>query len=1056
MSAEPKQKSTAKRDELAAIEEELNKQWNEAHLYETGEINPKQKKYMVTFPFPYMNGRLHLGHTFTLTKAEFAARYHKLKGEAVMFPFGFHCTGMPIKACADKLRDEIEKYGCPPVFPVEGETTKEEAKKVNVETLDVFRSAKAKVKQKGGKHQWDILKSNGIPEEEIPQFVDPIHWLQYFPPYGMEDLKLMGAAVDWRRSFITTDHNPYFDSFVRWQVTKLKDMGKIKFGKRYTIFSPLDGQPCADHDRASGEGVVPQEYTAIKMKVLESRSVLINKLIADGKSVFLIAGTLRPETMYGQTNCWIHPDITYHLFEMKNGEIVVCTQRCANNLVYQGLLKDEPVDRKAVSIGSVKGSELLGAALKAPLAKYEKIYTLPMTTIIEDKGTGIVTSVPSDSPDDYMNIITLQKKPEYRKKMHVEDEWVMPYELVEICEIPELGRRAAEVECEKLKIKSPNDRQLLDKAKEAVYTLGFHTGVLTIGKYAGQKIRDAKTLIKTEMINDGEAFIYSEPASKVMSRSGDECVVSLCDQWYITYGEEEWRNETMRRLEKMETYHNSTRETLKRGLEWMNQWACSRNFGLGTTIPWDKRYLIESLSDSTMYMAYYTVAHYLQSNLNGSQEGIGHIKPEQMTPEVWDYLFCEKEMPTNTSIPKETLEKMKQEFEYWYPFDVRVTGKDLLTNHCLFCLYTHSAMFGEDKFPRGMRANGHLLINGEKMSKSTGNFLSLTDAIHEYTSDGMRIGLADAGDGVEDANFTNSTAENGLLRIHTLLQWIKETIALIKAGGCSEEEPSTFADKAFNARINESIIAAEAAYQKMLFREALHKGFYELCIARDSYVAHCEILHAKMNAKLLMRFIEVQIKLLYPITPHFSDYIWRDILGHTTFLWNESYPVAEQPDVHILGEAEYLDKVIYKFRSAVDAYCHPKPKKGKPAVTNPQPKEMDILVGTVTPEWQIECAKALQSIVKIVDDVPTFPPQKELAQALCANEVIKKNSKKAMSFAMMLVEKTKQIGLKALDLSLNFDETKFLNEQKEYIEKVLKVEKVNVVQIGRASCRERV
>lgn len=89
---------------------------------------------MATFPYPYMNGMLHLGHAFTATKAEFATRYvfsfvwpspciilicsyHALKGKNSIFPFGFHCTGMPIQAAANKLKHEIETYGCPPVFP---------------------------------------------------------------------------------------------------------------------------------------------------------------------------------------------------------------------------------------------------------------------------------------------------------------------------------------------------------------------------------------------------------------------------------------------------------------------------------------------------------------------------------------------------------------------------------------------------------------------------------------------------------------------------------------------------------------------------------------------------------------------------------------------------------------------------------------------------------------------------------------------------------------------------------------------------------------------------
>ena len=91
-----------------------------------------------------------------------------------------------------------------------------------------------------------------------------------------------------------------------------------------------------------------------------------------------------------------------------------------------------------------------------------------------------------------------------------------------------------------------------------------------------------------------------------------------------------------------------------------------------------------------------------------------------------------------TSIPRDTLKKLRGEFEFWYPVDVRVSGKDLVPNHLTYYLYNHVAMWPADsnKWPQAVRANGHLLLNSEKMSKSTGNFLTLTDAINKFSADG--------------------------------------------------------------------------------------------------------------------------------------------------------------------------------------------------------------------------------------------------------------------------------------------------------------------------------
>lgn len=110
----------------------------------------------------------------------------------------------------------------------------------------------------------------------------------------------MGTRIDWRRSFLTTDINPYYDSFVRWQMNKLYDLGKVKFGERYTVYSPKDGQPCMDHDRSEGEALGPQEYTVIKMEVVSWPNSEIEKQINEkvgGRKVFMVAATLRPETM---------------------------------------------------------------------------------------------------------------------------------------------------------------------------------------------------------------------------------------------------------------------------------------------------------------------------------------------------------------------------------------------------------------------------------------------------------------------------------------------------------------------------------------------------------------------------------------------------------------------------------------------------------------------------------------------------------------------------------------------------------------------------------------
>ena len=97
--AATKGKSTVKRDTLRENEVAVQKQWEEAKVFEADPTSEEGvESFMVTFPYPYSNGHLHIGHAFSLTKAIFRAQYERHKGKNVLFPFAFHCTGMPIQA----------------------------------------------------------------------------------------------------------------------------------------------------------------------------------------------------------------------------------------------------------------------------------------------------------------------------------------------------------------------------------------------------------------------------------------------------------------------------------------------------------------------------------------------------------------------------------------------------------------------------------------------------------------------------------------------------------------------------------------------------------------------------------------------------------------------------------------------------------------------------------------------------------------------------------------------------------------------------------------------
>lgn len=909
-----------------------------------------------------MNGTLHAGHTFTVSKVEFNAGFARMQGKRVLFPMGFHCTGMPIKACADKLIKEVQMFGqnferYSDEEALEDKTNEKPAPTTHHEDVTKFTAKKGKAASKvvKMKYQFQIMRAIGIPMEDIHLFAETQHWLEFFPPLCRRDLTNFGARIDWRRSFVTTDANPYYDAFVRWQMNRLKELKKIKFGKRYTIYSPKDGQPCMDHDRSEGEAVGPQEYTALKLKVKEwapEAEEAIKGKVPEGADVFFVPATLRPETMYGQTCCFVGPKIKYGVFKVSEKEFYVITDRAARNMAYQGIFPQNGVYEK---VAEVIGSACVGTLVNAPLSVHKEVRILPMDTVLPTKGTGVVTSVPSDSPDDFATVTELAKKADYYK---IKKEWA-ELEIVPIIKTPSYGNLTAPFLVKKLKIASPKDTKQLEEAKELAYKEGYYQGIMEIGDFKGEKVEDAKTKVRQQLLDAGEGFAYSEPERKVVSRSGDDCCVALMDQWYLDYGEESWRNVALDWVNNaggkgLNTYAQETKNGFEGVLNWLNQWACARTYGLGSKLPWDPQFLVESLSDSTIYMAYYTIAHYLHKDIFGKTPGLAGIKPEQMTDEVWDYIFARRELNPEilsaSKISERSLESMRREFEYWYPLDLRVSGKDLIPNHLTFFLYIHLAIFPPEYWPQGVRANGHLLLNGEKMAKSTGNFMTLDDMVKKYGADASRIALADAGDGVADANFEEDVADNNVLRLFTLREWCEEMTS--DKSDLRSGLKNGFLDALFENEMNAIVRECRGHYEESNYKLALKSGLYDFTSARDFYREASAAAGLKMHKDLVLRYIELQALLLTVIAPHWSEYVWLEVLQKPSTIQNELFPVVPTPSAALTAAREYVRMTSSNITSAEAAQQKKKAKGKDIGYDLKKPKKLTIYSAAKFPAWQ--------------------------------------------------------------------------------------------------------
>ncbi|HKU33219.1 MAG TPA: leucine--tRNA ligase [Candidatus Nitrosotalea sp.] len=699
-----------------------------------------------------------------------------------------------------------------------------------------------------------------VPDEKIREFSEPVKIADYFHQEIKAGMIEMGYSIDWRREFTTID--PFYNKFIEWQFKKLKENGLVIQGTHPVGWCPKDQNPVSQHDTLGDIEPSFTEYTVIKFKY---------------DNYVLPTATLRPETIFGVTNLWVNPNVNYEIAKVDNEEWIISPE-CAIKLGF--------LNKKITKTGNISGSELVGKKVKIP-ERNDEVYILPATFVESDNGTGVVMSVPAHAPFDYQALDDLKKEASRYPNIPALSE-IKP---ISIIETEGYGDIPAREIIEKLGIKNQDDPKLEEATKE-IYSKEFYGGKLkqNTGKFANKVVADAKEAVKKWILDNGNAdILYELNENPVRCRCGAECVVKLLDnQWFLNYSNPEWKEKVHSWINEMKILPEEIRNEFNHVVDWLKERACARQHGLGTKLPWDKNWIIESLSDSVIYMAYYTIVKYVNA---------GEIKPDYISDSFFDYVFLEKgdlqKTSSESKIPQETLEKIKKEFQYYYPVNARHSGRDLVPNHLTFFIFNHLAIFPKKYWPEEIVVNGSVLMDGKKMSKSMGNIIPLRDAIKTHGADSIRLAILISAELLQDADF-NQEAVRG---IKNKLENMLEESTKYKA---AKEALLMQEDKWIHSRLQQLIAKATVSIQKMRLREALHHVLYEFDSDIQWYLRRVEAKNRTDQAGILHEVLSARVAMLSPFAPYVSEEMWSR-LGNQGLVSMSPWPNPDETKIDLLS-----------------------------------------------------------------------------------------------------------------------------------------------------------
>ncbi|HEC82242.1 MAG TPA: leucine--tRNA ligase, partial [Thermoplasmatales archaeon] len=529
-----------------------------------------------------------------------------------------------------------------------------------------------------------------------------------------------------------------------------------------------------------------------------------------------------------------------------------------------------------------------------------------------------------------------------------------------------------------------------------LYKKEFHTGVLNdlCKEYAGLKISEIKDTVKNHLIEINEATVMREFSEEVICRCGEKVVIKkIPDQWFIKYSDPELTETSKEHVATMNIVPEEYKEELPKILDWFDDRACIRKGSwLGTEFPFKKGWIIEPISDSTLYPIYYIVSKYVNEGL---------IKPEEMNEEFFDYIFLGKGEPRN-----KTWEEIKKDVDYWYPDDINLGGKEHKTVHFPVFIMNHVAILPKKFWPKGIFVHWWVTQKGtEKISKSKGGAEPIPKATEIYGVDTMRLYYAHIGSPFVDVEWDPEVLKTYKNRINLVWNTVNDLLS-------KNQEAETEVDKWLMSSMMKHVRKVTSFMDDYNIRDAANEIFFDIPNDLRWYKKR-----GGGNKKIIKQYLKTWIKLMAPFTPHLAEELWKKT-GEQSFVSIKNYPEYNPDKISPENEVgeELIKNLVNDIREIIK-------------VTKKTPKRIFLYT---SPEWKYNVYHKV--FEKDAADAGNII--KEILQ----DEEMKRKGKEIAKFVGETVKELKTLSPSDKERYRLMIDEKYLNAAKDFLQKEFNAE----------------